>query len=66
MIITLTDARSLGYCSRGMRPWCEQHGIDWATFVRHGVDESVLAPISDPMVQRLIERAHLRAQNGRE
>lgn len=66
MIVTFADARSLGYCSRGLRSFCEQHGIDWREFVRNGIDEQNLAGITDPMVQRVIERARLREQRGRE
>ncbi len=35
--IHLRHLRALRLCSRGIRAWCERHGVDWPTFVRDGI-----------------------------
>lgn len=65
MIVTLADARALGYCSKGLRYFCERNGLSWTRFVRDGLPEEELAVFTDPMVLKLIARAKKREQNGR-
>lgn len=52
------------YCANGARRWCARLGIDWAAFVRDGIDADALASTGDAMALKLVE--HVRNQNGRE
>lgn len=64
MIITTKHARSVmgpsqtGYCAKGMRLFAERHGLDFALFCKHGVDESVLLETGDAMALLVVEEAH--------
>lgn len=50
------------YCARGSRRWFARMNLDWAAFVRDGLDAEVLAATGDGMALRLIE--HVRAGQG--
>lgn len=64
MIIVRSHLDELGYCARGSRRWCASAGINWAEFVRCGIDADVLLATGDAMAIRLVE--HVRdAQNGK-
>lgn len=60
MIITMNDMRSMGYCSRGVREFFENHGLDYPLFLREGIDSEVLLEVSDNdlMVLSLVEVVH--------
>lgn len=49
-----------GFCARGVRLWAQQHGLDWAAFVRNGLPAEVLEATGDAMALRVA--AHARAQ----
>lgn len=51
-LVTLAHARSVAYCSRGMRAFFAQHGLDWTEFLRHGLPASVLEATGDAMAIR--------------
>lgn len=36
-IITIEDVRRAGYCVRGSRQLISDKGVDWLTFLRHGM-----------------------------
>lgn len=46
-----------GYCSRGARPWAQQHGIDWSDFVRNGIEAERLEAIGDAFALALVKWA---------
>lgn len=52
----------LGYCARGARRWFAAMGLDWADFVRNGIEADVLRATGDAMAIRLIE--HVEARDG--
>ena len=52
-IVTLTDMRSLGYCTRGARAWFQRHGIDWRQFRHTGLPSHVLEATGDAMAIKL-------------
>lgn len=63
--VILTDAHNLGYCSRAMRPWFEQHGLDWFDFVNNGIDaEKLLATEDDFAVKAVEAAAHREKKHG--
>lgn len=45
----------LGYCARGARRWAARMGLDWAAFVRDGIDAEILRATGDAMALRLVE-----------
>ncbi|KVW96173.1 hypothetical protein [Thiobacillus denitrificans] len=55
MIITRSHMDELGYCARGARRWFARMGLDWAVFVRDGIDADVLLATGDAMALRLID-----------
>lgn len=55
--VTLKHIRACGYCSKGVRAFCRQHGIDWSVFLREGFDIEDLRKIDDAMAQRVVAEA---------
>lgn len=43
------------YCARGGRRWAARLGLDWAGFVRDGIDAEVLKATGDGMAIKLVE-----------
>lgn len=43
------------YCANGARRWFARMGLDWAAFVRDGIDADVLAATGDGMALKLVE-----------
>jgi len=64
MIVTLTDARELGYCSRGLRAFFARHRLDWGQFLRQGLPAEALLDTGDAMAAALVE--HVRRKHGRK
>lgn len=66
MKITHADMLAFGMCNRGARPFCLRHGINWMSFIQHGIDESEVAHIDDAMLHELIEfvRKRHEVNNG--
>lgn len=62
ILIWPADLSSLGYCHRGARAWFARHGLDWADFVRNGIDIDKIEAIDDAMAARLA--AFVRARHG--
>ena len=61
LIITRSDMDELGYCARGARRWFARMGLDWAAFVRDGIDAALLEATGDAMALRLV--AHVRGKS---
>jgi len=57
MVVTLAHARELQYCSKGIRQFCERHGIDFYRFRHGGIPVEELQGIDDAMLHKLIELA---------
>ena len=55
MIITIEDARKLGYCSKGMRKIAIKHSLDWQKFLKEGLDSDVLLATNDALIVKLVE-----------
>ena len=60
MIVLMRDVRAARMCSRGARVFLEKHGVDWAAFLRSGVDSELLIATGDAMALRVVEEAHGR------
>lgn len=50
-------AGRVGFCNKQARVFCEAHGIDWADFVKHGIDAQVLIDTNDALALRVVEHA---------
>ena len=55
MIITLTDVRAAGYCSRGLRTYFAQNNLDWMDFLHNGIDADILATIDDEPTREFLK-----------
>jgi len=51
-----------GFCGRGTRAWAVAHGLDWAAFVREGIDADVLIATGDALALRVV--AHARTMEA--
>jgi len=49
--------REAGYCNKGGRIFGEKHNLDWAKFVREGIDEEELLATGDAMALKIVESA---------
>jgi len=56
-VVLHSHLRSVGYCNRGARAFCDRHGIDWSQFKRDGIDSTILESIDDQMVRNVVEYA---------
>ena len=55
MTVTRGHLDELGYCARGARRWFARMGLDWAAFVRGGIDADILLATGDAMALRLVQ-----------
>jgi hypothetical protein len=67
LIIKMHHAKSLNYCSNGVKHWCKQNGINYLKFVKIGIDEDIILSKDDDMGKRVVEIAReMEKNNGRE
>lgn len=72
LVVTVMDLHSTpglgarpGFCSRGARTWAAAHGLDWAAFVRDGIDADELLATGDALAARVVDHARsLRGGDG--
>lgn len=59
VIVRMEHMRALKYCARGVRELAESCGIDYAAFLRDGIEAERLleATNNDAMVQAVVEVA---------
>lgn len=48
------------YCANGSRRWFARMGLDWAAFVRDGIESDVLEATGDAMALKLVETVKAR------
>lgn len=56
-ICRIWHAKALGYCAKGMRKFCKQHGLDYIKFVREGLTPEELLATNDAMAAKVVELA---------
>jgi len=56
----MTDIRAAKMCSKGARKWAQSKSIDWAKFLREGIEAEELIATGDAMAARLVEVARER------
>lgn len=54
-IVTVGDVRAAGFCSKGLRAFAKDIGVDWASFVQNGIHIDDLAHIDDVRVMQMVE-----------
>ena len=56
----------VGYCAAGARQWFAANGLNWADFVRAGIEAVRLEATGDPLALALVAHAKEQEQvNGR-
>jgi len=65
MIVYIRDAVEIGYCVKGIKEFCKRYGIDFRSFVAHGIDSDVLLKTGDAMALKAVEQAKLNRMEGR-
>ena len=55
--VTLAHTRALGYCAKGMRAFCEQHGLDWEALRTVGIPAETIEATGDAMAIAAARRA---------
>lgn len=64
-IVTHRHCRELGYCNRGLREWFARIGLDWESFLKHGIDADILRGLNNAMADRAIALAE-KESNGQQ
>ena len=54
-IITVADLRPY-HCVTGIRRWFELHGLDFADFLKNGIDAEALLATGDALAINAVER----------
>lgn len=64
LIITMDDALAVNYCAKGTRRFFIEHGLDFADFLKNGIESDVFLEKTkhDAMVVALVEAV----RNGRK
>lgn len=62
MIITIADVRRAGHCTLGARRWFEAHGIDFATFLKDGIEAEVFITKGDALAARVVDLKRKRSE----
>lgn len=64
MIVTYAMAKEIDYCNKGLRLFCNAHGIDYGRFKSDGLTVAELESYNDHMVDELIAYAKTKVTNG--
>lgn len=62
--LRLEDGLSIGFCVRGQRRFCQQHGLDFWRLAREGLIVEELEHIDDSALQQCLEVARKRESAG--
>lgn len=47
-----------GFCHQQTRQWFKDHGLDFLSFVHHGIPEEKLLAADDALANKLVAHAH--------
>ena len=64
VIVTMADARAMGYCARGCRATAARYNLDWLGFARHGLPASTLEATGDAQLIATCQHARQVARHG--
>lgn len=62
LLVTTSDTCAAGLCALGSRTWFKQHGLDFKSFIDHGITIRELRKLDDAMAQLAIEARIRRSQ----
>lgn len=72
MIVTIQHMHTVptwtgrqGYCHGQGRAFAERNGLDWMSFVQHGIDADKLLATGDAMAAALVDHARNEVAHGR-
>lgn len=57
-----SDITAAGLCCKGGRQWFAANGLDWAAFVKDGIDAEIIINTGCPLGLRVVEAATRREQ----
>jgi hypothetical protein len=58
--ITIDDVIKAGFCASGARSWFRTHQIDFAAFLRDGIDAQLFLERGDHLAQVVVDRKRER------
>lgn len=61
-MITITDVRAAGHCTRGAKAWFETYGLDFRNFLKHGINEEAFLATGDAHAIEIVR--HKRAREA--
>jgi hypothetical protein len=64
--VYIRHVKAMRYCTKGIRYWCELHGLDFKRLIREGFTADELIETGDSMGIRVAEFAIEEAENGRK
>lgn len=64
MTLTQQDCLDVGFCTRGQKRFCRQHGLDYLDFLKKGLSEEQLSSIQDSNLTRALSRAAERERGA--
>lgn len=65
LIITISDIRKAGHCTRGARTWFEQQDLDFRAFLRDGITAEDFLASGDAQAQQVVARKLARESHRR-
>lgn len=54
-VVHISDARALGFCVRGVKQFCDDNGLNFREFCRHGLPADAFEQTGDARALRLVE-----------
>ncbi len=62
IMVKMAHVRQARMCSKGARRFFERHGLDYAEFLKRGLDSSLIRATGDAMAIRVAEVAEAEAR----
>lgn len=59
MILTINHVKQAKMCTKGARLFFKKYNLDWADFIKNGIDEKELGHIDDAMKDKVIGVAYV-------
>lgn len=56
MRVTMEDITKAGYCAAGASRWFQRHGIDFAAFLKDGMDADEFQERGDYLARKVVEK----------
>lgn len=54
--VTIQDIIAAGYCASGARRWFRANNLDFAAFLRDGLDRDTFLGTGDALAQKVVDR----------